>query len=136
VLLDRTIQIDVGLAHQAVLQLTDEDVQLPPGGTPRTPARPCEPIPGPGEGQKVRPPSAAMGREHRAHSAVAVDVRAHDDPLVTLHSIEHRLAGGHRHAVDREAQVLDEPGGVVTTVCHRLWSAACAFRRAAGCAQA
>ena len=56
--------------------------------------------------------SAAVGREHRAHAAVAVDVCARDDPLVAANPVEHRLAGGDRQAVDREAQILDERGAV------------------------
>jgi hypothetical protein len=128
VLPDSSIQINPGLVHQAALQLADEDVHLAPGGPPRRATGPREPIPGPGEREEVRASSAPVCREHRANTAVAIDVCTGDDPLVASNPVEHRLARGHGQAVDRQTQILDEPAGGITTNCHRLWFAACALR--------
>ena len=119
-LADRAIQIEVGLAHQAVPELSDEDLDLARGGSAHAAPRTGEAVPGPGEGQEVRPPPAPVGGEHRAHTALSVDVRADDDPLVALNTFEHRLARGHGKAIDRETQLPDGPRAVMTTICHTL----------------
>jgi hypothetical protein len=119
-LADRAIQIEVGLAHQAVPQLSDEDLDLARGGLAHPAARAREAVPGLGEGEEVRPPSAAVGREHWAHPALAVDVRADDDPLVTFDAVEHRLASGNGQAIDGETQLPDGPRAVMTRICHTL----------------
>jgi hypothetical protein len=92
VLVDRTNEIDVGLAQQACLELADQDVELTPRGHPRMAPRSGEPVPGLGERKERGASSGLMGREHRAHSAFAVDVGAHDDPLMSFDPREHRLA--------------------------------------------
>jgi hypothetical protein len=120
VLLDRAIEVQPSLAHQAAFQLADQNVQLPPGGSPRLAARPREPVPRFGKRDEVRAPATAVRRQHRAHAALTIDVRAHDDPLGARDPLEHRFARSHRQAVDRQTQIFDRPTGVMMTICHRL----------------
>src|SRR5438128_2160667 len=69
-----------------------------------------------------------MRRKHRAHAALCVHICARDDPLARAHAIEHRLAGRHRQAVDREAQALDGGAAVAGSISHRLLPTASAAR--------
>ena len=134
-LCDRAIEIDIGLTQQAGVELADEDVKLAPGGQPRTPTGPCEAVPGLGEREECGTPAGLVRRQHRAHATLAVDVGAHDDPLAALDRLEHRLARGYGQAVDRETQLLQEPGAVMRSICHRLWSARVRLRCGRMCAQ-
>jgi hypothetical protein len=103
VLRDRFVEAGSRLAHEAALQLTHEDVQLALGDRAHLPSGAGKPIPGASEREKVGARTPAVRRQHRAHAAVAVDVRAGDDALVRLHAIEHRLARRRRQAIDRSA---------------------------------
>jgi hypothetical protein len=134
VLLDRAIEVHVGFAQQAGLKLADEDVELAPCCASHAALGFREPVPGLGERQKRRASARLVGHQHRADAAFAVDVGAHDDPLVALNAVEHRLAGGDGQAVDRQTQILDWPGAVMCSICHRLCSCRTRPRRAAGCA--
>ena len=89
---DRANEIDIGLAEKARLQLAHEDVELTPRGQSRMAARSREPIPGLRKRKERGASSGLMGGEHRAHPAFAVDVGAHDDAIVGLYPLEHRLA--------------------------------------------
>jgi hypothetical protein len=116
VLLDCALEIDIGLAQQACLELADQDVELTPGGQSRLAARSREAVPRLGERKERGASSSLMCGEHRAHPAFAVDVCAHDDPLVSFYPVEHRLARWNRQAVDRETEALDEPRARVMAI--------------------
>jgi hypothetical protein len=116
VLFDRAVEIDVGLAEQACLELADEDVELTPGGEPGMATCSREPVPGLGERKERGASSGLMSGEHRAHPAFAVNVGAHNDPLVRFDPLEHGLSRRDRQAVDRETQALDEPRASVMAI--------------------
>src|ERR1700691_1882791 len=106
---DRPREIRRGVLQQARLQVRDEHPELARTRAPRTATGAGEAIPGAREGQEVGAPAAAVRGEHRADAAFAVDIRADDDWLPVAYAVEHRLARTHRQAVDRAAQLLDQP---------------------------
>jgi len=102
---DRGGEVGVGLLVQARLQLPGQHGQLAGGGLPRAFAPGArETVPRLGERQQVGAPAASVRGHHRAHTALAVDVGAHDDALAPAHRGEHRAPCAHRQTVDREAQ--------------------------------
>jgi hypothetical protein len=96
--LGKLVQGDARLQHRG------ERMQLTIGGRPRTPAGAGVAIPGVSEAREAGAAAVAVSGEHRAHAALPVRVRAHDDS-VRLDAREHRLARFERKAVDGSAEV-------------------------------
>ena|ERR1700674_4299296 len=125
-------EVHTSVAHQAGLELTHEDVELTRRRLPRTPSRAREAVPRLREAQEVGSTAAAMRGQHRTHSPLAIHIGTHDHTLRAAHATEHRFAGPHRQAVDRQAEILYGPGLAMTATWHRLCPSAAvmAFERA------
>ncbi len=98
-----------GQLGQARLQHGAQRAQLPLAGFPGLLARLRVPVPRLGEGGEARPPASAMSRQHRAHAPARRRVRADDDAVLLVDSLEHGDARALGQAVDRVAKLLRRP---------------------------